>query len=154
VLADDSRDEKDFFFVLSLARCEKVKREAERGKVVDLQPRSGDRYEAYEAYRCDGQIRRPKREILDGGKARRYLRGTRDIVNVVAQGDEEVEEELGAAVEHLKLHGATSLECAAAAYDEGKIVGTKLGVGVGSISIGVSGRGKDGAGLNSRLCCV
>jgi hypothetical protein len=41
---------------------------------------------------------------------------------MVTKGDEQVEEKLGAAVEHLELHGAAALEGAAAANDEGEIV--------------------------------
>ena len=45
----------------------------------------------------------------------------RHVVHVVDHGDEQVEEEL-AAVFHLILHGATALECASSADDEGEIV--------------------------------
>jgi hypothetical protein len=70
---------------------------------------------------------------------------------MVAQGYKQVEEELGAAVEHLELHRPAPLEGVAAANDESEIVGAQLGVGVGSVGIGIAGRGEDGTGLNPRL---
>lgn len=66
--------------------------------------------------------------------------GALDLVDVVAQGDEQVEEELGSAVEHLGLHGAAALEGGAAADDEGEVVGAQLGVGIGCVVIGVTSR--------------
>jgi len=48
-----------------------------------------------------------------------------EVVHVVAHGDEEVEEEL-AALLHLDLHGATSLEGVPASNDESKVVSTKF----------------------------
>jgi hypothetical protein len=71
---------------------------------------------------------------------------------MVAQGDEQVEEELGVAVEHLELHGAAALEGAAAADDEGEVVRPQLGVRVGSVGVGVASRGEDGARLDAGLC--
>jgi hypothetical protein len=41
---------------------------------------------------------------------------------MVAQGNEQVKEQLGAAVEHLELHGAATLESTTAPDDEGEIV--------------------------------
>ena len=70
---------------------------------------------------------------------------------MVAQGNKQVEEKLGVAVEHLELHGAAALEGAAAADDEGEVVGPELGVGVGSVGVGVASRGQDGAGLDAGL---
>jgi hypothetical protein len=69
---------------------------------------------------------------------------------VVAHGDEEVEEHL-AAVLHFHLHGATALESRPAADDQGEVVGTQLGVGVGSEGVGVAGAGEDGAALDGGL---
>ena len=83
---------------------------------------------------------------------RRNLRSVRDVIDVVAQGDKQVKEELAAAVEHLELHGAAALEGAAAADDEGEVVRPQLGVRVGSVGVGVAGRGEDGAGLDAGLC--
>lgn len=37
-------------------------------------------------------------------------RGGRNVVDVVAQGHEQIKEELAAPVEHLKLHGPAALE--------------------------------------------
>ena len=79
------------------------------------------------------------------------LRAGRHVVDVVAQGNKQVEEELGAAVEHLQLHGAAALEGGAAADDEGEVVGAQLGVGVGCVGVGVAGRRQDGAALDARL---
>lgn len=73
---------------------------------------------------------------------------------MIAEGDEEVEEELAAAVVHLELHGAAALEGAAAADDEGEVVGAQLGVRVGRIGIGVAGRCQDGAALDTRFFSV
>ena len=47
---------------------------------------------------------------------------------MIAERDEEVEEELRVAVEHLELHGAAALERVAAADDESQIVGAQLRV--------------------------
>lgn len=80
------------------------------------------------------------------------IRSSGDVVDMVAQGDEQVEEELGAAVQHLELHGAAALEGAAAADDEGEVVGAQLGVRVGSVGVGIPGRGQDGASLDAGLC--
>lgn len=79
------------------------------------------------------------------------LLGARDVVDMIAEGNEQVEEELGAAIEHLELHGTAPLEGAAAPDDEGKVVRPQLGVGVGRISVGVPGRRQYGAALNARL---
>ena len=49
----------------------------------------------------------------------------RQIVNVVAERDEEVKEHLRAALLHLHLHRAASLEGLAAADDEREIVGAE-----------------------------
>ncbi len=45
---------------------------------------------------------------------------------MVAQRDEEIEEKLRAAVEHLQLHRAAPLEGATAADDEREVVGPQL----------------------------
>ena len=70
---------------------------------------------------------------------------------MVAEGDEEVKEELAASVVHLELHGAASLEGAAAADDEGEVVGAQLGVGIGGVGIGVAGGGENSAALDARF---
>lgn len=70
---------------------------------------------------------------------------------MVAEGDEEVEEELAASVVHLELHGAASLEGAAAADDEGEVVGAQLGVGVGGVGVGVAGGCENSAALDAGL---
>lgn len=67
------------------------------------------------------------------------LRNRRDIVDVIAQGYKEIEEQLTTTSLHLELHGAGAFEGAAAADDEGEVVGTELGVGVGSVGVGVAG---------------
>jgi len=54
---------------------------------------------------------------------------------VIAQGDKQVEKQLRPAVEHLQLHGAAALERAAAADDEGEIMGTQLGISVGGVCV-------------------
>lgn len=73
---------------------------------------------------------------------------------MVTQSDKQVKEELGAAVEHLELHGAAALEGAAAADDESEVVCAQLGVGVGGVGIGIASRGQDGASLDARLCSL
>lgn len=77
------------------------------------------------------------------------LRGARDVIHVVAQGNEEVEEQLRAAAEHLQLHGAAPLEGAAAADDQGQVVGPKLRVGLWRVCVGVPRRREDCGGLDS-----
>jgi hypothetical protein len=79
------------------------------------------------------------------------LRSRGDVIDVVAQGHEEIKEELGTAVEHFQLHGAAALESAARANDESEVMSPELGVIVGSVGIGISGRCKNGAALNSGL---
>lgn len=64
---------------------------------------------------------------------------------MVGEGDKQVKEELGAAVEHLLLHGAAALKGGAAADDEGEVVGPQLRVRVGRVCVGEAGRGEDGA---------
>lgn len=70
---------------------------------------------------------------------------------MVAKSDKEIKEQLCAAVVHLQLHGAAALEGAAAADDEGEIVCAQLGVCVGCVGVCVSGRCKNGAGLDARF---
>lgn len=64
--------------------------------------------------------------------------GALDLVDVVAQSDEQVEEELRPAVEHLGLHGAAALEGGAAADDEGEVVVAQLGIRVGCVGVGIA----------------
>lgn len=78
--------------------------------------------------------------------------GAGDVVDVVAERDEQVEEQLAAAVEHLELHGAAALEGGAAADDEREVVGTQLGVGVGRVGVGVPRRREDGGAWDPGLC--
>lgn len=72
-----------------------------------------------------------------------------NVVHVVAEGDKEVKEELAAAVEHLCLHGSAALEGVATADNESKVVGTQLGVAVGSVGVGVTGGEEDGVALDT-----
>lgn len=92
------------------------------------------------------------KEAVLGRASPRGAPGALDLVNVVAQGDEQVEEELGTAVEHLGLHGAATLEGGAAADDEGEVVGAKLGVGVGCVGVGIACGREDGIALNPGSC--
>ena len=48
-----------------------------------------------------------------------------DVVDVVAHGNEQVEEQLRVALLHLHLHRAAAFEGLAAADDECKVVGTE-----------------------------
>lgn len=75
----------------------------------------------------------------------------RDIVDVVAQRDKEVEEKWRSAIPHLKLHRAATLEGAAAPDDERKVVGPQLRVRVGRVGIGVPRGCKYSAALDSGL---
>lgn len=79
-------------------------------------------------------------------------RSRRDVVDVVAERDEEVEEQRCAAVPHLELHGAAALEGTAAADDEGEVVGAELGVRVGGVGVGIASGGEDRAALDAGLC--
>lgn len=58
---------------------------------------------------------------------------------MIAQGHEEIKEELGATIEHLQLHGAAAFEGAARANDESQVMSSELGVAVGSVCICISG---------------
>ena len=84
-------------------------------------------------------------EAVLGSAAARGAPRALNIVDVVGQGDEQVEEELGATVEHLLLHGSAALEGGAAADDEGEVVSPQLGVRVGRVGVGEAGRGQDDA---------
>lgn len=68
----------------------------------------------------------------------RNSRSRRDVIDVVAQRDEEVEEQRRSTVPHLELHGAAALKGTAAADYEGEVVGPQLGVGVGRVGVGVA----------------
>lgn len=77
--------------------------------------------------------------------------GGGNVVDMVAESDKEIKEQLRASVVHLELHGSAALEGTARADDEGEIVGSQLGVCVGSVGVGVSSRSEDGAALDTRL---
>jgi hypothetical protein len=83
---------------------------------------------------------------------RSNLRDAGDVIDVVAQGDEQIKEELRAAVVHLELQGPTALEGASASDDKSQVVSAQLGVGVGGVGIGVTSRRQDGAALDARFC--
>lgn len=84
---------------------------------------------------------------------RANLLGSRGyVINMIAQSNKEIEEELRAAVVHLQLHGAAPLEGAAAADDESEVVCSQLGIRVGRVGIRISRRCKNGAALDARLC--
>lgn len=72
-----------------------------------------------------------------------------DVVDVVGEGDKQIEKELAASVEHFHLHGTAALECVAAADDEGEVVSSQLGVIVGRVGVGVSGRQEDRVALDA-----
>jgi len=57
---------------------------------------------------------------------------------MVAEGDEQVEEQLAASVEHLQLHRAAALEGTAAADDESQIVSPQLRVRIRGVGVCVS----------------
>jgi hypothetical protein len=82
-------------------------------------------------------------------EAEKDLRNTRNVVNMVAQGDKKVEKQLRASVEHLQLHGAASLERAAAANDEREIVCAQLGVRIRRVGVRVSCRSQNRACLDA-----
>jgi hypothetical protein len=83
------------------------------------------------------------------GARQQDLRNTSHIINVIAQRDEEVKEQLRAAGHHLHLHGTAALEGAAAADDEREVVGSELRVGVRCVGVGVAGGGEDCAALDA-----
>lgn len=74
-----------------------------------------------------------------------------DVVEVVAHGHEQVEEELAAAALHLGLHGAAALERLAAADDEGEVVSAEPRVRVGRVVVGVLRRPQDGRDVDPAL---
>ena len=57
---------------------------------------------------------------------------------VVAHGDEQIEEEWGTTILHLNLHSAAALERVAAANDEGEIVRPQFAVRGRCVGVGVS----------------
>jgi hypothetical protein len=93
--------------------------------------------------------------MIRNRKVRRQdLRNASDVVNVIAQRDEQVEEQLRATGHHLHLHGAAALESSTAADDESKVVGSQLGVCVWGVGVGVAGRGEDCAALDAGFCSL
>ena len=74
-----------------------------------------------------------------------------DVVEVVAHGDEQVEEQLAAAGFHLSLHGAAALECLAAADDQGEVMGAQAAVRVWGVGVGVLGGAQDGCDVDAGL---
>lgn len=72
------------------------------------------------------------------------------VVHVVDHGNEQVEEQL-TAILHLVLHRAAALEGVARTDDEREVVSTELGVVVGCVGVGVTGRSEDCRALNARL---
>jgi len=83
------------------------------------------------------------------GERQPDLRNTSHIINMIAQRDEEVKEQLRASGHHLHLHGAAALEGAAAADDEREVVGSELRVGVWCVGVGVASGGEDCAALDA-----
>jgi hypothetical protein len=74
-----------------------------------------------------------------------------DVVEVVAHGDKEVEEELAAAGLHLSLHGAAALKGFAAADDEGEVMGAQAAIRVRGVGVGVLGRAQDCGDVDAGL---
>lgn len=79
------------------------------------------------------------------------LRSSGDVIDMVTERDEQIEEKLGPAVIHFKLHRSTALECAAAPDNESKVMCPQLGVSVGRVGVGIASRSQDGAALDSRF---
>jgi hypothetical protein len=92
--------------------------------------------------------------IRNGKEKRQDLRNASHIINMIAQRDEQVEEQLRAAGHHLHLHGAAALEGPAAADDEREVVGSQLGVCVGCVGVGVAGGGENCAALDAGFCSL
>lgn len=69
---------------------------------------------------------------------------------MIYHGNEQVEEQF-TAIFHLVLHCAAALESVAGTDDECQVVRTKLGVVVGCVGVGVTGRCQDGRALDTRL---
>lgn len=74
-----------------------------------------------------------------------------DVVQVVAHGNEQVEEQLAAAGLHLSLHGAATLKRLAAADDQSKVVSTEATVRIRRVGISVLGRPQDGADVDAGM---
>lgn len=91
-------------------------------------------------------------ESILGRAAPRGAPGALDLVDVVAQSDEQVEEELRPAVEHLGLHGAAALEGGAAADDEGEVVVAQLGIRVGCVGVSIACGREDCVALDAGSC--
>jgi len=66
------------------------------------------------------------------------LRNGCNIIDMIAQCNEEVEEELGPAGMHLHLHGSAAFECAAAADYESEVVCSKFRVSVRCVGIRIA----------------
>jgi hypothetical protein len=68
----------------------------------------------------------------------KHSRNRGDIVHMIAQCNEQIEKELGAAGLHLHLHSPATLEGASAADDKGEVVCSKFRVSVGRIGVCVA----------------
>jgi len=82
-----------------------------------------------------------------------------DVIQVVAHGNKQVEEELAAsrsihvatALFHLGLHGAAALEGLAAPDDERQVMGAQAAVRVGGVGVAVLGAAQHGAYVDARV---
>lgn len=74
-----------------------------------------------------------------------------DIVQVVAHGYKQVEEELAAARLHLGLHGPAPLKGLATADDQGEVVSAQAAVRVWGVGVGVLGGPQDGGDVDAGL---
>ncbi len=80
-----------------------------------------------------------------------YLLAGCNVIDMIAEGDKEVEEEGSSAVVHFELHCAAPLKGIAGADDEREVMGAEFGVGVRSICICISSRRQNSAALDSRF---
>lgn len=77
-------------------------------------------------------------------------RVARDVVQVVAHGDEQVEEH-AAPTGHFHLHGAAALKGTSASHDQRQKVGSQARVSVRRMRICKAHRAQDGADFNATL---
>lgn len=76
---------------------------------------------------------------------------TRMTHKMINHRHEQIKEQRRAALLHLHLHGSTALESAAAADDEGEVVGSKFTVRGRRVGVGEAGGGEDSAALHAGL---
>lgn len=79
------------------------------------------------------------------------LRNTGDIIHMIAQSNKQIKEQLASSIIHLQLHGSTPFKGTSASNYESEIVGSKFGISIGCVGIGIACRCENCAALDPRF---